>query len=58
MNPDQDKNLARTAAAIAEHLSLACTYAATLRGLQQYVRKSPATLEKNSHFVATITYAM
>jgi hypothetical protein len=58
MNPDQDNNVFRTGAAIAEHLSLACTYATTLRGLQQYARECLAILERNGHFIATITYAM
>jgi hypothetical protein len=58
MNPDQDQNPSRTVAAIAEHLSLARIYAATLRGLQQYARECPAILERNGHFVGTITYAM
>ena len=58
MNPDQDNNLSDTAAAIADHLAWARTYSATLRALQQYARESPAILDSNGHFVATITYAM
>jgi len=58
MNPDQDKNLLSTAITIAQHLAFAWNYSATLRGLQQYARECPAILDRNGHFVATITYAL
>jgi hypothetical protein len=58
MNPDEDKNTFLTAEAIADHLAHAWSYSATLRGLQHYSRKCPAILDRNGHFVATITYGM
>ena len=36
----------------------ASNYSATLRGLQQYARECPTVLDRNGHFVTTITYAL
>src|SRR5881397_2207240 len=58
MNPEQDENLLTTAKIIAQHLAFAWNYSATLRGLQQYARECPTILDRNGHFVATITYAL
>lgn len=58
MNPDQKKNLFRTAEVIAEHLVYAWNYTATLRALQRHARECPDVLDQNRHFISTITYAM
>lgn len=58
MNTDQNRNIFCTAETIADHLVFAWNYSATLRGLQQWARDCPAILDKNGHFVSTITDAL
>jgi hypothetical protein len=58
MNLDQVKNVSDTMQAIADHLTWAWNYVATLRSLQHYTRESPAVLDKVGHFIATIHTAI
>jgi AbiU2 len=58
MNPDQDKHLLSTTTTTAQHLVFAWNDSATRRGLHQYARECPAILDRNGHFVASVTYAL
>ena len=58
MNRQQEKNLTETADAIADQLSWAWNYIATLRELQRHAFSLPELIDRNNHFFFTITHAM